>query len=220
MHPFRSRSMRPWALIFGLSGLVLVSMPHRAGGQDDEELPRPTLEEPTPTPAPGFAKGPSTPRVLSWSGGRQVVLMLPPAWEAETERGPKGSLGIRFKPRSGTSFSFVIDAIPLTPAEQTRVSGVGLRRLVENDAERMLPDARENSVRLERVLGNAGQGFVYSITDARPRLPSGEYRYMTAGAYLAGDLLLIPSIMHNDTSGAVRNQMLEVLKSVRPVNSD
>lgn len=220
MRTFGSPATRTLILTLGIGIFGFAPGPNPAWSEEDEDLPRPTLTEPTPTPAPGFAEGAASPKVLAWSGGRQIVLLLPPAWEAETERGPKGSLGIRFRPRSGRSFSFVIDAIPLTPAEQTRVSGDGLKLLVENDAERMVPQARESFVRLEPVLGSAGQGYIYSITDARAKLPSGEYRYMTAGAYLCGDLLMIPSIMHNDTSGALKYQMLDVLKSVRPVSAD
>lgn len=213
----------PWLRGFTLAlvALLACAAPGLALAEDDDEdLPRPRLNDPTPTPRPGFAEGRAVPKTLSWSGGRQIVLLLPPAWDAKSERGPKGSLGIRIKPRAGRTFSFVIDAIPLTPAERIRLSGEGLRELVENDARRILPDAMENSARLERVLGDAGHGYLYSLTDKRPTLPSGEYRYMTAGAYLSGDLLFIPSIMHNDTSGAVKDQMLKVLKSVRPVRAD
>lgn len=40
---------------------------------------------------------------------------------------------------------------------------------------------------------------------------------MTAGAYLVGDLLMIPSLVHNDASGAVREQAIKALGSLRPV---
>lgn len=189
----------------------------RSQEDSDEDLPRPRMIDPTPTPAPGFAAGGSTPRILQWSGGRRIIVMVPQAWDAVAERGPQGSLGIEIKPRSGRLFSLAIDAIPLTPAEQSRMSGDGLKILVESDGSRMLPHAKEKVIRLERVLGATGQGYVYSITDSRAVLPSGEYRYMTAGAYVAGDLLLVPSLVHNDESGAVKTQALEALKSVRPL---
>lgn len=188
--------------------------------ETDEDLPRPRMVDPTPTPAPGFAAGVATPRILQWSDGRQLIVMAPQAWDVVAERGPRGSLGINISPRAGRVFSLVVDAIPLTPAEQVRMSGEGLRQLVESDGLRMLPRASERSIRLERVMGGSGQGYVYSITDSRAVLPSGEFRYRTAGAYLAGELLLVPSLLHNDTSGAVKTQMLEVLKSVRPLGDE
>jgi hypothetical protein len=202
--------------------LCVLGIPSTVRAQEDEDadLPRPRLQDPTPTPAPGFAEGPATPRVLSWGGGRQIVLLLPPSWDAEAERGPKGTLGIEIKPRSGRVFSYVIDAIPLSEAERLRMNGDGLRLLVENDADRMRPHARENHIRLERFLGDAGQGYLYSITDSRASLPSGEYRYMTAGAYLVGDLLMMPSLVHNDASGAVRDQAIKVLGSIRPIRDN
>lgn len=102
--------------------LITMAPEARSQEPEDEDLPRPQLHEATPTPAPGFAEGPATPRILSWSGDRQLILLLPPSWEAETQRGPKGTLGIEIKPRSGRSFSYVIDAIPLTEAERIRMS--------------------------------------------------------------------------------------------------
>ncbi len=191
-----------------------------AQDSEDEDLPRPQLHEPTPTPAPGFAEGPATPRILSWGRARQVIILLPPSWEVETQPGPKGTLGIEMKPRAGNLFSFVIDAIPLSEAERTRMSGKGLRLLVENDVERMRPHARDKSIHIDQILGDAGQGYYYSIVDSRAVLPSGEYRYMTSGAYLAGDLLMIPSLVHNDASGAVKTQALETIRSIRPIRED
>lgn len=212
---------RKWRRTTG-SCLILAAwcVPVPLGAQlpdEDEDLPRPSMHTPTPTPAPGFAAGPAS--VLGFEGrdGRQLLLRVPMAWSAEGGPAPQGTIQIDLKPKAGRAFFMQITAIPLQPAEVSRLQNEGLRQFVQQQGEDMLTQAREKSITLEPVVGSSGRGYLYTITDARASLPRGEWRYVTGGGYVAGDQLLTVWLFSNEGTGAVKMQAADVLRSATPV---
>jgi hypothetical protein len=173
------------------------------------------LDDAPPPPPPGFASGAASPVVFTARDGREMLLRVPSAWDANGGPGPQGSITVDLAPRAGRAFSLQLTAIPLTPSDVGRLQADGLRQLVQTEGERMLAEASETSIRLESVMGAFGRGYVYSITDRRAALPRGEWRYMTAGSYLVGDTLIQISLLSNEGVGAIRMQALDVLRSAQ-----
>lgn len=197
-----------------VGGLGLFSLPVFAAQDTDKDLPRPQMYTPTPEPRPGFALGPAQTTEFRSPAGWTLYGRVPLAWSAEGTPGPDRGVIVLIQPKVGRSFSLQLAAVQLTPAESARLHGEAFREVVRKDGERLLPNAKETSIRPEHLLGEAGEGYIYTLTDPRSNLPSGEWRYHVAGAYVTGNKLVSISMLTNETTGVIRMQVLDLLRSL------
>jgi hypothetical protein len=131
-----------------------------------------------------------------------LELALPAGWQDETDVPPGGiPLTIRLYPAAGAPFEvFVTPESPEPTAGGTR-DIEALREAVRDAAQRMQPQAVEESIEIRRLQGGSGIGFYFAATDRAPQ-PE-EFRYMNQGALQTGELTLWFTILTNDGQGGV-----------------
>ena len=86
-----------------------------------------------------------------------------------------------------------------------------IQQLVRDVGEDILPFSDETELQLERITGQEGLGYIFSLTDSSAR--PGEYRYLTQGALSVGEVLLVFSLFSNDREGQLRENTLEMIKT-------
>jgi len=141
-----------------------------------------------------------------------LELTLPPGWQDETDVPPGGiPLTVRLYPAEGAAFEvFVTPESPEPTAGEVQDTGA-LREAVRDSAERIRPQAIEESIEIRRLQGGSGIGFYFSATDRAPQ-PE-EFRHMHQGALQAGELTLWFTILTHDGQDAVVADALAMLQA-------
>jgi hypothetical protein len=141
-----------------------------------------------------------------------LELTLPPGWVDNVDVPPGGApLTIQLTPADGAPFEVHVTPQAPDPAATRVMDPAALREAVRESAERIRPQAVEETIEIEPLQGASGAGFRFSVTDRLP--PPGEYRRMTQGALQAGDLILWFTILTNDGQDAAVAKALAMLQS-------
>lgn len=141
-----------------------------------------------------------------------LELVLPEGWQDEMDVPPGGiTLTVRLHPAEGAPFE-----VFLTPESPEPTAGEvqdidALREAVRDAAERIRPQAVEESPEIRRLQGGSGIGFYFSATDRAPQ-PE-EFRYMHQGGLQVGDITLWFTILTNDGQDAVVAEALAMLQT-------
>jgi len=159
----------------------------------------------------------TTLRAYPVPGEGALELAVPLRWlEQVAPTQPGEDARITLRPDSGSAFAFSI-AVKRPDGTSDFNSRERLRALVEDSAKAALALAPGTDLRVEQVDGLRSVGFVYSVTDASvpDPAPDGFYRVMTQGAFAAGDLLLVATILTQKSWGSDLDAALDVLRSAR-----
>lgn len=118
------------------------------------------------------------------------------------------SVLLRVRPASGDAFLVQVTALWLDAEKLARKTPEQLKRDVAKSAEGPLQQAEEKDLRLEELRGAQAFGYYYSLTDRAPG--PGEYKYLTQGILLAGEMLTIFIILQREPASAERTQLLQM----------
>lgn len=114
---------------------------------------------------------------------------------------------IVFGPGSGSSFQVLITPIR-RPGPQSLPQ---LRATVERAAEDAKAQSVEKALPIREFQGRSGPGYHFSSTDRAPK--PGEYKFLTQGILLVGDLTVTFTILTNEGQEQVVRQALDGLKN-------
>ncbi len=145
-----------------------------------------------------------------------LELVAPAAWRDSVKKGPRFlPPKILFSPASGGGF--LVQITPGAPGLRglSRADPAGIRRLVEETGHRLLARAIESDLELQGLAGDGVLGFYFSLTDKAPK--PGEYRHLTQGIALVGELPLAFTILYDDPAAGVRKEAIEMLSRARLV---
>jgi hypothetical protein len=145
-----------------------------------------------------------------------LEVSVPPGWKDEVREGDRGlPPTIVFTPGEGAAFQVLLTPIwrprpdvPMPTAEQIRDS-------VQRVADQVKSQAAEPYLAVLELPGAKGPGYYFSATDKAP--PPGEFKYLTQGMLLVGELALSFTILTNDGQEKAREAALAMLKSAAQV---
>ena len=163
------------------------------------------------SPASGAAADAPKRYALERSGFLQ--LKVPAGWREEVDAKTQPPV-ISFRPVEGKAF--MVSVIPAQAGDGKRApSRQELRTEVEQMAGAIRPFAVESDIKLKEFAGAAGPGFQFFATDSAPA--AGEFKYMTRGKVMVGDVSVTFTILTNDGQEAVIRSALTMLKSASRV---
>lgn len=152
----------------------------------------------------------SAPQRFTVPGHGSLALPVPREWRAVGKSLDKpASVLLRIRPASGDAFLVQVTALWLDAEKLARKTPEQLRQDVQSSAKAPLQQSIEKEVRLEELRGAQAIGYYYSLTDRAP--VSGEYRYLTQGIVVAGEMLTIFTILQREAAIAERGQLLQML---------
>lgn len=147
---------------------------------------------------------------------RTITLTVPQTYIDEfTQEKDQPFRTITYTQGNDQKSKVMVSPIPLEKGSELSKPGM-LRKMVEEEGGKLLSNAVEKKLALKELRGKAGAGFHYTLTDKTPQLTPGEYRYMTQGGLIAGDLLLMFTILTNEKGSPVVAESIEMLRSARP----
>ena len=148
----------------------------------------------------------------------KLELTIPAGWKDEVKATPasKGSQGkapttVALTPRDGTPFEVSVTPVARQKPGASTDTAIKMRHSVQQGADKVKPGAIEQYLPVEPLTGAPGPGYYFSATDREPK--PGEFKYLTQGMLLVGDVVVGFSILTNDAQEKVRDQALAMLKS-------
>ena len=114
-------------------------------------------------------------------------------------------------PRDEAPFEVLVTSVARQRPGASADTAIKMRLSVQQAADKVKPSAVEPYLSVEELAGAPGRGYYFSATDREPK--PGEYKYLTQGMLLVGDVVVAFSILTNDGQEKVRDQALAILKS-------
>jgi len=170
-------------------------------------------------PTPGSTASPAT-RSYELPGHGTLALMVPVGWKESVSR-PPGELPptIGFEPPTGAEFQIAVTPIwgpPGMPAE--RFTPEDARSLAETQGRKILEQSVETDLALKEIKGPHAIGYIVALTDKTmvSRAPAeGEYRCVTQGVVLTGDLLVVVTVLTQEHGNEAVRAALEMIRTAR-----
>lgn len=154
------------------------------------------------------ASAQAQPQRYAVPGHGSLALEVPKEWRVTSQSASDpASVNVRIRPASGDAFYVQITTIWLDPAKG-RKTPEQLKAEVRNGTDKLLKQAVEKEARIDELRGAQVLGYHYSLTDRAPK--PGEYKYMTQGMLLSGELLTIFTILYHDAAGDGRSRVLQM----------
>jgi hypothetical protein len=142
-------------------------------------------------------------------GHGSLQLEVPRDWRVASQslKDP-ASVALHLRPASGDAFDVQVTTLWLDRAKSARKTPEQLKAEVQNGTAKLLKRAVEKEVRIEELRGAEVIGYYYSLTD---RVPApGEYKYMTQGMFVTGELLTIFTILYHGPRVPEREKVLRM----------
>ena len=136
----------------------------------------------------------------------KLELPIPAGWKDE----PKEK-SIALSPREGAPFQVVVTPVARQKPGASADTAIKMRVSVQQGADKVKPSAIEQYLAVEPLTGAPGPGYFFSATDREPK--PNEFKHLTQGMLLVGDVVVAFSILTNDAQEKVRDQALAMLKS-------
>jgi len=145
-----------------------------------------------------------------------LEVTIPAGWQDEVKQGESGTPPtIAFTPRAGPTFQVFVTPLSRSRPEVPVASAEQIRNDVQRAADRVKPQAAESYLPVEELTDAKGPGFYFSATDKAPK--PDDFKYLTQGMLLVGELAVTFSILTNDGQEKVRDVALDMLKRAAQV---
>jgi hypothetical protein len=148
----------------------------------------------------------------------KLELAIPAGWKDDLKpnQAPKGSKGpaattIALTPRDGAPFEVVVTPVARQKPGTSGDTAIQMRHNVQQAADKVKASALEQYLAVEELKGASGPGYYFSATDREPK--PGEFKYLSQGMLLVGDVVVAFSILTNEAQEKVKDQALAMLKS-------
>ena len=157
-------------------------------------------------------------KVFPLPDNSKLELSIPAGWKEEVKaaQGSKTNQGsapstVALTPREGAPFEVHVTPIARQRQGASADTAIKMRHSVQQGADKVKPTAMEQYLPVDQITGAPGPGYYFSATDREPK--PGEFKYLTQGMLLVGDVVVAFSILTNDGQEKVRDQALAMLKS-------
>jgi len=135
-----------------------------------------------------FAQSPTTVKEYAIPGHGTLRLAIPEGWQVSSSPVQQpASAVLHIAPKTGDGFDVQLTAVWLDAAAVTKTTAQSITTNVRRSADELLPQAVEKTVATQELRGAQSLGSYYSLTDRNPA--PGEYKYLTQGSFLTGELL-------------------------------
>jgi hypothetical protein len=158
----------------------------------------------------GGARGEEKSHEYQIPGHGKLLLKAPEGWKESSEslKDP-ASASIRFEPPTGDAFYIQITSVWLDADKLAASTPEVLKMTVARSADEPLTHAGEKKAVLQELRGSQSRGYYFSLTDRDP--PADEYKYVTQGALLTGELMTVFTILYREPSPPVLSLALKML---------
>lgn len=148
-------------------------------------------------------------RRFSVPGHGGLQLGVPKGWRATSKSmDDPASVVLRMGPASGDGFNLQVTTLWLDAEKRAKQTQERLRAQVASGGGKLLEQSAEQRLAVEELRMAQGYGFYYSLTDKAPK--AGEYKYLTQGMLVTGELMTIFTLLHHDAEISEKTQALKM----------
>lgn len=135
-------------------------------------------------------------------------LSIPDGWSVESEpvRDPAAA-AIRLKSSTGSTFDIQITAVWLDAQKLKKTDSEAMKASTLKAGKGLLSQSVEKEVSLKEINGAQAHGWYYALTDPKPA--PGEFKYLTQGSFLTGEMLCAFTILHRNSDTPEATQALQ-----------
>ena len=147
-------------------------------------------------------------------GGGAMVLAVPDGWRDETKPNYYPNRPVTFVFTPATGEQFVVHVSPALASARNPRPGTGeVHDGVAKSADRLKSQAVEPELKIVDFRAGEIFGSYYAATARAPK--PGEYKHLTQGTYVLGDLIVNFSIYTRDDGDGVVEKALDIMKTAR-----
>ena len=154
-------------------------------------------------------------KVFALPDNSKLELSIPAGWkdEVKASQGTKANQAstVALTPQEGAPFQVHVTPVARQRQGASADTAIKMRSSVQEGADKVKPNTLEQYLPVEQLTGAPGPGYYFSATDREPK--PGEFKYLTQGMLLVGDVVVAFSILTNDAQEKVRDQALAMLRS-------
>lgn len=153
---------------------------------------------------------PGSARAYEIRGHGRLALVVPPGF-VDSQRPAEKLDGVEltFVPPHGDAFLLQVTAVWLNPAEIAGATPEAVRAQVAARAKGPAQRSVEKEAVISELRGAQVRGYYYSLTDSNP--PPEEYKYLTQGTLVAGELLTMFTLLQREIDPAGKGRVFEML---------
>lgn len=159
-----------------------------------------------------FAQQSPVAQEYSFKGHGSLRLTIPDGWRVSSKSLKRPiALVLHLRPTSGDAFDVQLTSTWLDPAALAKTTPESMRANVQRSADGLLPQAVEKEVTIQELRGAQTVGYYYALADRNPA--PGEYKYLTQGSFLTGQLLTAFTILSRAPGAPQVDQALRNFES-------
>lgn len=137
-------------------------------------------------------------------------MVIPLEWRVSSKStNPPAAAVVHIVPSTGDAFDIRLTTLWLDTPARNKTTPDAIRSNVKRSADALLVQSDNKSVILEDLQGDQAHGNYFTLADSNPK--PGEYRYVTQGSFLTGELLTAFTILHREPNTADLNRALRML---------
>lgn len=141
-----------------------------------------------------------------------LQLSVPRLWKDDLRQPPKNLPPvIVFTHQNGSSFQVLLTPVFSVQKDIAMPTASKVKAAVASKVEQIKSQAVESNIIIRELKGPEIEGYYFSATDKSPK--PGEYKYMTQGIFLVGDLAPTFTILTNDGGEKIIDDSISMLKS-------
>lgn len=146
----------------------------------------------------------------------KLELVIPKNWKDHVDQPSQGlPPSITITPTAGEPFFILITPLCTFRPEVVVPDKDGIRKLLEESADRERFGAVEKTIPIQSLVGLNGSGYYFTATNREPK--PGEFKYLIMGGMRVGEIALMFSVITNDSAEL---EFLTMFKSAKHIASD
>src|SRR5215831_3703936 len=163
-----------------------------------------------------FALQPIAPHLFDVPEHGRLRMVVPPLWKVVSKamKTPPAAT-VHMQPSIGDAFDLQLTTIWLDPARKAKMTPDVVKANVRRSGETLLKDAENKSLIIDDLKGEDIAGYYFTLADSNPK--PGEFRYVTQGTFVTGDLMTAFTFLHRLPDPEDLEQVLRMLGGARQV---
>ena len=144
-----------------------------------------------------------------------LALKVPDGWVDNVSQ-PPDRLPPTISLKQGRGPAFDVLITPVWSFDPNKpVSSSLIQQVARSAADKALTQSVERKIELKPIKGASGTGYYFSATDRAP--PPGDYKYMTQGGVMVGEIMMTFTILTNDGQEAIVKQAMAMMTSAQHI---
>ncbi len=159
------------------------------------------------------AQEPAPAQQYAIPGHGRLLLSVPAGWRVLSQSLDKPpAVLLHFRPHAGDAFDVQVTSVWVDAAKRASLAPDSVKAGVQRTAAEALPKALEKAATIVELRGREAFGYYFSLTGQGSPVEAGDYRYLTHGTVVTGEVMTVFTILCRDPTPPEKEQGLRMLR--------